>query len=350
MKIRTTRFRVTKRHALTISRGTSAGSENLLVEVEYEGIVGIGEVAPTSGGAHAETAETAETALTRWRGLLADLAPSQMQEIELRLNGQQGQAVRAGLDIALHDWLGKRYGVPVWRLLGVEPTKTAPTSLTVGINPPDRIREIVPEILARTRARALKVKLGSPDGPSMDRAMFEAAQQSATTPCLWRVDANGGWTLQQAAEMIDWLAERGVEFVEQPLPRGQEAKLPELYRNSPLPIYLDESIYAASDIPPVAAFIHGVNLKLMKCGGLREALRIIHTARAHGLRVMIGCMSETALAITAASQIAPLADSLDLDSHLNLMDDPFDGAEYRDGCVVARDLPGIGVISQNRLN
>lgn len=148
--------------------------------------------------------------------------------------------------------------------------------------------------------------------------------------------------------MLSWLAERGVEFVEQPLLRGQEADLPALHRDAPLPLYVDESVRQARDIPPLAHAVDGVNLKLMKCGGLREALRIIHTARAHGLKVMIGCMSETSLAITAAAHLGPLVDALDLDSHLNLNPDPFIGATYADGRVIPTDAPGLGV--QTRKN
>ncbi|HLJ55428.1 MAG TPA: dipeptide epimerase, partial [Chthonomonadaceae bacterium] len=321
MKITLRRFSVTKRHALTISRGTSSGSENLLVVVEHEGVTGLGEMAPTSGGAVAETAESAEADLDRWRGPLAQLVPWEMQRVDALLDGGAsaagqpveglcGNAARAALDIALHDWLGKRAGMPVWQLFGLDLDSIPPTSLTVGINPPERIREIVPEIVARTGAKALKVKLGNPAGVEADRESFAAAQGAAPGPILWRVDANGGWTVDAARLMIAWLATRGVEFVEQPLPRGQEADLPAVHRGSALPIYADESICHASDIPPLAGAIDGVNLKLMKCGGLREALRIVHTARARGLKVMMGCMSESSLAITAAAHLSPLADAL----------------------------------------
>src|SRR5205823_2842854 len=139
------------------------------------------------------------------------------------------------------------------------------------------------------------------------------------------------------------LAERGVEFVEQPLARGQEADLPAVRHGSPLPIYVDESVYVAADLPAIVDGADGVNLKLMKCGGLREALRIVHTARAHGLMVMMGCMSESSLAISAAAHLSPLADHLDLDSHLNLRDDPFVGATFETGRVVPNDAPGLGV-------
>ena len=344
MQIRVRRFTLTKRYALTISRGTSAGSENLLVEVEDEGVTGFGEMAPYSGGAAPETAEEAEADIRRWSVLLAGCSPWEMQRIERLLDSADGsRGARAALDCALHDWQGKRVGLPVWKLLGLDRDAIPPTSLTVGINPPEVIREIVPEILARTGARILKVKLGYPEGIEADRTAFAAAQEAGKGPIAWRVDANGGWSVEDAKTMLPWLAARGVEFVEQPLARGQEENLSAVHANSPLPIFVDESVSLAADIPPLAAQVDGVNLKLMKCGGLREALRIIHTARAHGLKVMMGCMSESSLAITAAAHLSPLADALDLDSHLNLLSDPFLGAVLQEGRIIPGDAPGLGV-------
>jgi L-alanine-DL-glutamate epimerase-like enolase superfamily enzyme len=344
MKIDLTLITLTKRIPLTISRGTSAGSENLIVAVTYEEVTGYGEMAPTSGGAVAETAATAHADFDLWTPLLLDCTPWEMQRIESILAQYGGgQASRAALDMALHDWQGKRLGVPVWKLYGLDRDHIVPTSVTIGINPPDLLRELTPEILARTGARALKVKLGGPGGIEADQERFAAVQAAAQHPVAWRVDANGGWDVEGTRKMIAWLAAREVEFVEQPLPRGREADLPAVHRGSALPIYADESIYVAADIPPLAGSIDGVNLKLMKCGGLREALRIIHTARAHGLKVMMGCMSETSLAITAAAHLSPLADALDLDSHLNLLPDPYVGAEYVQGRIVPTDRPGLGV-------
>lgn len=347
MKLSFAPLSLTKRHALTISRGTSGGSENLIVTVEHEGVVGIGEMAPSSGGASPDTAEKARLFLESLQESGETLTPWDLQRWEEIWNEEPGSTgARAALDMALHDWMGKRLNTPVWRLFGLERERIVPTSVTLGINPPEVVREILPEILARTQARSLKVKLGSPQGLDADQAMFAAAQEVCSRNVTWRVDANGGWTVEGARRMIPWLAERGVEFVEQPLPRGQESDLPAVHRDSPLPIYADESIYRAADIPPLAPHIDGVNLKLMKCGGLREALRIIHTARACGLKLMIGCMSESALAITAAAQISPLVDSLDLDSHLNLLNDPFVGAAWQDGRVMPNEQPGIGVTSR----
>ncbi len=160
---------------------------------------------------------------------------------------------------------------------------------------------------------------------------------------VWRVDANGGWDVEGALAMDRWLADRGVELVEQPLPQGHEHELPALHRGSSLPIVADESVRTSADVAALADRVDGVNLKLMKCGGLDEALRIIHTARAHGLSVMIGCMGESSLAIGAGAQLAPFVDHLDLDSHLNLLDDPFDGPTFTDGVVRPSDRPGLGV-------
>jgi L-alanine-DL-glutamate epimerase-like enolase superfamily enzyme len=344
MHLQLSHIQLTKRIPLTISRGTSAGSENLLVAVEHEGITGLGEMAPTSGGDFAETAETAAADFALWIPLLADCTPWEMQRIEAILAAQPGgHASRAALDMALHDWQGKRLGVPVGQLYGLDRNRIVPTSVTIGINPPALLRELTPEVMARTGARALKVKLGGPGGIEADQERFAAIQESAPHAVLWRVDANGGWDVEPARVMIRWLAERGVEFVEQPLARGREAELDAVHANSPLPLYADESVYLAADIPPLAPHIDGVNLKLMKCGGLREALRIIHTARAHGLKVMMGCMSESSLAITAAAHLSPLADALDLDSQLNLNPDPFVGAAYIEGRVVPTNAPGLGV-------
>ncbi len=354
MKLTLEIITVEKRHPLTISRGTSTGSDNLIVRLDYGDFEGMGEMAPTSGGAVAETAMSAEAAFCRWIDLLDGLGPWDSQEIEKRINGSEGRrtdlAARAALDMAIWDWKGKYADVPVWKLLGLNRNRIPTTSVTVGINPPGVVHKRVQETLLRTGAKHLKVKLGSPDGSDSDKTMFEAAQQAVAeiggrikTAPTWRVDANGGWNLETATRMTEWLAERGVEYVEQPLLRGKESDLPALHRNCPLPIYADESIYLAEDIPPIAEHIDGVNLKLMKCGGITEAIRIIHTARAHNLRVMFGCMSETSLAISAAAQISPLADDLDLDSHLNLLPDPFSGAALNEGRIVPGDAPGLGV-------
>ena len=335
---------MTKRHALTISRGTDSGSVNVVVQVDHDGASGLGEMAPND--VTGDDAASTEASVARWRDQLADVSPLDRQRIaEVIGEDTMGSGARAALDLALFDWLGKRSGLPVWRLLGADLSHISPTSVTVGINPPDVIGEVVPEILGRTGARILKVKLGQPAGLAADQEMFAAAQAAAAAAgaqVTWRVDANGGWNLAAALTMAPWLAERGVEFIEQPLPQGSEDALPALFDHSPLAIVADESIRTAADVAALADRVHGVNFKLMKSGGIDEALRIIHTARAHGLSVMIGCMGESSLAISAGAQLAAFVDCVDLDSHLNLLDDPFAGATFADGVVRPTELPGLG--------
>jgi L-alanine-DL-glutamate epimerase-like enolase superfamily enzyme len=193
-----------------------------------------------------------------------------------------------------------------------------------------------------TGGGVLKIKLGSPEGIAADQEMLLAIREEAPQAEL-SVDANGGWSLDEAVKMCDWLASQGVRHVEQPLAAGQEEQLPKLYSLSPLPIFVDESCFTSRDIPSLADRVHGINIKLMKSGGLTEAMRMVHTARACGLQVMFGCYSDSTLANTAAAQLSPLADYLDLDSHLNLVDDPFRGATVQDGCLMPNELPGLGV-------
>ena len=201
----------------------------------------------------------------------------------------------------------------------------------------------VPQILKASKGRCLKIKLGSPDGIAADQANFEAAATAARPfGVKLRVDANGGWSLEDAKAMLRWLAERGVDYVEQPLVEGAEDKLPELFQGRALPIFVDESCRFAMDVPRVAGCVDGVNLKLMKCGGITEAVRIVAAARAHGLKTMIGCMSESSIAIAAGASIGALFDHIDLDSHLNLDPDPATGLGFVDGIVMPRDVPGHG--------
>jgi L-Ala-D/L-Glu epimerase len=347
MIITSRRVELTKRHPLTISRGTIRSSTNVIVTVVHDGVSGQGEMAPSD--VTGDTAESAELDLGEWAAALHDFAPDEFDAIDAALasiGAPDRGAVRAALDMAGHDWLGKVVQRPVWRLLGGDRTRVAPTSLTIGINPPDVIRTVVPEILHRTRALYLKVKLGQSVGVAADQEMFavvqEAASQAGFAP-QWRVDANGGWDVVSAQMMCRWLADRGVIEVEQPLAPADEEGFAAVFASSPIPVFLDESIRVSADVARLAPVAHGVNLKLMKCGGLREGLRIIHTARAHGLRVMIGCMGESSLAISAGAQLAPFVDAIDLDSHLNLLDDPFVGASYVEGRVLPNDAPGLGV-------
>lgn len=344
-------FTVNKRFPLTISRGTTAQTQNVWVRIEADGIEGWGEASPFGIGDHRQTTETILQGLEQAREILQAYHPLQREPVEAALiEAHVPSAARCAINIALWDWLGKRAGLPVWQILGLAREPIVPTSVTIGINPPEVARQRVRDWLELTHARSLKVKLGSPEGIEADRAMFEAVRAETPEGVAIRVDANGGWNLPNAIEMCHWLAERGVEYVEQPLPRGQEDLLPELYRQSPLPIFVDESCFDSRDVVRLADRVHGINIKLMKCGGISEAIRMVHTARALGLKVMYGCYSDSSLAITAAAQISPLADYLDLDSHLNLVDDPFVEASLEAGRIVPNDSPGLGVALRQMLN
>ncbi|MCU0230576.1 MAG: dipeptide epimerase [Acidobacteria bacterium] len=328
-----------KRYPLAISRGTQAGSENLFVFVADAEHEGVGELAPAVGSSW--TAARGRAQLEAFAagfdlsaGPHAVWAAMRAQEID--------PPAMAALDVALWDLLAKRAGLSLRELLGL-PRTSVPTSVTIGLNPPEVTRERVPEILRRTGARALKIKLGSPEGREQDRAHFAAAAEAAAPfHVRLRVDANGGWSVDEALAMDLWLAERGVDYVEQPLAEGRESELPHLLARRTLPIFADESCRFAADVPRLADRVDGINLKLMKCGGITEALRIVAAARAHRLSTMIGCMSESSVAIAAGASLGGLFDHLDLDSHLNLAPDPAEGAPIVDGVVAPRERPGHG--------
>ena len=339
-----------KRYPLQISRGTQASSENLFVFVSDGAHAGVGELSPATGSNW--TAERGETQLREFLGVKGDNDPAPSDLLShghsphvlwrVMRDAQIDPPAMAALDVALWDLIAKQAGMPLFKVLGL-PRDSVPTSVTVGINPPEVIRERVPKILQECGAKFLKIKLGSPGGIESDKENFTAAMEAAKPfGAGLRVDANGGWSVEDAKTMMQWLAERGADYVEQPLPEGSEDGLLELFSNRPLPIFIDESCRVSSDVAKFADRVDGINLKLMKCGGITEALRIVGTARAHGLKTMIGCMSESSVAIAAGASMGALFDYIDLDSHLNLDPDPACGAGIEDGVVSPRDMPGHG--------
>ena len=330
-----------KRFPLAISRGVHAGRENLFMSVTMQDVTGYGEMSPgrTEG---ADSVEAAQTSLSSFiaANALEDLSVDAIHDLALQQS--LPACALAALDIALWDWLARRNGQPLFRMLGID-KPTTPTSVTIGINPPDVVRERVPLLLDGTGIRSLKIKLGSPEGIEADKAMYAQVVESARPyDVMLRVDANGGWSVEDAKMMMKWIAERGADYIEQPLKEGQEDALPELFEGRPLPIYIDESCRFAADVGKWAHTVDGVNMKLMKCGGITGALRIMAAAKEHGLKTMIGCMGESSMSISAAAALTGMIDHVDLDSHLNLDPDPCTGARLENGVVVPLPIPGHG--------
>lgn len=329
-----------KRFPLAISRGVFEGSDNLFVEIQHEGITGVGELSPGES-------EGAATALAA-RESLEDFVKAIKDPTQIRSLYEQGRAANipacayAALDIALWDWLAKKAKLPLYRLLGM-PLPQVPTSLTIGINPLEVIRERIPLLLEGTGVRALKIKLGAKEGVQADKAMYAQVVQSCKKYNVQlRVDANGGWSVDDAIMMMQWLADRGTDYIEQPLAQGEDEALPFIFKNRPLPIFVDESCHFATDIPNWAQAVDGVNLKLMKCGGITGALDIISTAKAYQLKTMIGCMGESSVSIAAGAALSGMLDHIDLDSHLNLNPDPCEGAPMINGIIMPGNVPGHG--------
>ena len=340
MKINYYKVKLKKRFPLAISRGVRYDSENLFIRYEKDGITGWGEAAPgeTEG---AGTPEEVQKELERF--VATGIEGESIQDLydrskELKIP----PCAYAAIDIALWDWTAKKAGLPLNQILGF-PRPHTPTSVTIGINKPDVIKKRIPLLLDGTTVKSLKIKLGSPEGLSADKIMYEQVVESTKDYNVKiRVDANGGWNVKDAKYMMRWLAERGVDYIEQPLKEGEENELEKIYNDRPLPIYLDESCRFSENIPKFASYVDGVNMKLMKCGGITEALRIISTAKTYGLKTMIGCMSESSVSIAAAASLTGGIDHIDLDSHYNLEPDPSSGAPMVDGITLPNNIPGHG--------
>lgn len=344
MQINLVRLTVHKRFPLTISRGTTAKTTNLWVKIEAEGIEGWGEAVPFSTGSAGETTETLQQQLTEIIPELEQFHPLARSRLQTYLQDNQiSSAIRSALDVACYDWLGKRTGLPLWQLLGLDMSQIVPISVTIGITSPEDGKKRLENWQTVTDTKRLKIKLGSPEGLEADQRLLATVAHNAPNAEL-TIDANGGWTLEEAITMSHWLAKYNVTYIEQPLAVEDDEKLLTLAENSPLPLFADESCFTSEDIARLAALnIDGINIKLMKAGGLTEVMRMVYTAQACGLQVMYGCYSDSSLANTAMAHLAPLADYLDLDSHLNLKDDPFCGAVLKNGYLQPTLSPGLGI-------
>ena len=324
------------RHTFTVSSYSRTTTPDVQVELEWEGVTGYGEASmpPYLG----QSVETVCSFLGRL-DLEQFTDPLRMEDILDYVDGMSegDSAAKAAADIALHDLVGKLIGQPWWRIWGLDPGKAPSTTFTIGIDTPEVVREKTLE--AAGRFNILKVKVGL----STDEEMIRTIRSVTDVPLA--VDANQGWKdRSRALDEIHWLASQGVVMVEQPLPVSAIDDTAWLTERSPLPIFADESVQRLTDIRNLYGAYSGINIKLMKCTGMREALKMIHTARALSMKAMIGCMTETSCAVSAAAQLSPLVDFADLDGNLLISNDRFRGVTVEDGKLSLPTHPGIGVM------
>jgi len=315
-----------------ISRSAEDEAEVVDVELRHGDVAGYGEAAPI-----ARYDESAASALAWLEAVDPGDDPWALDELAVRLPPGE-QAARAALDAALHDLQGKLTGLPVYRLLGLR-RDGPPTSWTVWLGDPDDMARRA-EAAAQRGFRRLKLKLGGRDG--LDLARVQAVREVTDLPL--QADVNEYWSLAEALELLPQLE---LEYCEQPLPAGDPGG-PELKRRSPIPIFVDEDCHTLADLALCAERAHGITIKLAKSGGIREAVRMVHAARALGVGVMLGCMVESGLGIAAGAQIASLCDHVDLDGNLLLADDPWPGVEFAHGVQRPGDRPGLGVAAAAR--
>jgi len=315
-------------HTFTIARSSESVARTALIRLRWGAIEALGESSPS--------ARYSESVASVAAGLEARLLGDDPYALETLLDGLP-PAQRCGLDVALHDCIAKDVDRPLWRLLGLDPAHTPLTSFTIGIATLD---EMVAKVRAVGTHPVIKVKLGT--GAEVETIAAIRAIYTGTI----RIDANEGWTPEAAVAILRELERYGIEFCEQPIPAGAPEQLRWIRERVAIPLVTDEDSRDASDLAVLAGCVDGINVKLVKCGGIRAALAMIHTARALGLKIMLGCMVESAILTTAAAHLSPLVDWADLDGPFLVANDPFDGLRYRDGKIVLPDGPGLGVVEK----
>lgn len=323
------------RHTFTVSSYSRKTTPGVQVCIEYEGVTGYGEASmPPYLGQNVETV----TAFLSKVNLEQFKDPFQMETILAYIDSLSpgDGAAKAAIDIALHDLTGKLIGLPWWRIWGLDAAKAPDTTFTIGIDTPEVVREKTRE--CADRFNILKVKVGLDN----DKEMISTIREITDLPLA--VDANQGWKdKEKALNEIFWLYENGVVMVEQPMAKEKMDDNAWITERSPIPVFADEAIQRIADIPSIKGAYHGINIKLMKCTGMREAWKMVNYARAEGMKVMVGCMTETSCAVSAAAQMSPAVDFADLDGNLLITNDLYKGMEVVNGRVTLSDLPGIGV-------
>lgn len=335
MKLRFSPYELKLRHVFTVATYSRTTTPDIQVEIEYDGLIGYGEASmpPYLG----QTVESVTNFLQK-----VDLEqfsdPCQLEDILTYVDSLSpgDTAAKAAVDIALHDLVGKIIGAPWHRIWGLNKEKAPSTTFTIGIDTAEVVKQKTQE--CANQFNILKVKLGREN----DKEMIETIRSVTNLPIA--VDVNQGWKdRQMALDMILWLKEKGIVMVEQPMPKEQLDDIAWVTEQSPLPIFADESIQRLKDIRNVEGAFTGINIKLMKCTGMREAWKMLNYARARNMKVMIGCMTETSCAVSAAAQLSPAVDFADLDGNLLIANDRFKGMTVEKGRITLNDEPGLGL-------
>lgn len=341
MTLRYFPYELQLRHTFTVATNSRTTTQGVQVEIEYEGLTGYGEASmPPYLQKELGTLESVQAFLKRVQDIIGEFDdPFKLEEILARIDSmsQSDAAAKAAVDIALHDLVGKMLGAPWYKIWGFDAAKAPSTTFTIGIDTPDVVRAKTKE--CAEKFNILKVKLGRDN----DKEMIETIRSVTNLPIA--IDANQGWKDKKyALDMIHWLNERGIVMIEQPMPKSQIDDIAWVTEHSPLPVFADESIQRLSDVAAQKGVFSGINIKLMKCTGMREAWKMLNLARALDMKVMIGCMTETSCACSAAAQLSPAVDFADLDGNLLIANDRFKGMEVVGGKITIPDLPGIGVV------
>ncbi len=314
---------------------SSAYRDTIVVRLAYDGVTGLGEGAPIDR--YRENAGAGQTAIESILPFLRGVDPWQFEKLAANVSRKiDGQfAAKAALDIATLDWVGKKLGAPVYRVLGLDPADAPITTYSIGIDTPEMTRQ---KILEAEAFPVFKIKLGL----SSDEATMGAVRAATRKPL--RVDANEGWKdREEAVRKINWLESQGVELIEQPMPAEMVEETRWVRDRVHLPIIADEAAVSAAAIPRLVGAYDGVNVKLDKCGGIQAALRMIHVAKAHGMKTMLGCMISSSISVTAAAHLSPLVDFADLDGNLLVANDPYRGVTVQEGRLILPDGPGLGI-------
>ncbi len=340
MQLRFFPYELKLAHVFTVASYSRSTTPDVQVELEYDGIVGYGEASmPPYLAKELGTVESVMAFLQRVQQVIGAFDdPFKMEEILTYIDAMDegNAAAKTAVDIALHDLVGKLLQAPWYKIWGLDKEKAPSTTFTIGIDTPDVVRQKTRECV--DRFNILKVKLGRDN----DKEMIQTIRSVTSLPIA--IDANQGWKDRQyALDMIHWLKEQGIVMIEQPMPKTQIDDIAWVTEHSPLPVFADESVQRLKDVAALKGVFSGINIKLMKCTGMREAHKMMILARALGMRVMIGCMTETSCACSAAAQLSPAVDFADLDGNLLIANDRFRGMTVEKGKITLTDLPGIGV-------